>query len=443
MDKAEPHQLAPHRPASLGMRHPLAWVPSLYLAQGLPFYSVALVAGLMFKSMGVPNEQIARWTGLLGLAWVFKALWSPFLELFRSKKRIVVVLQISGGIALGALALALQLPAWFALSIALLAVVSLASSTHDIAADGLYIASLSAKQQAAYAGWQGAFFNGAKFLSLGGLVILAGYLEQRVGPQLAWATVFGLLGALMAGLGLYHLWALPGPQPAAMAASPALAPAAAVRGAAQRPLDVLADVIRAFFAKPGIWLGILFILLFRTAEGQVQTIGPLFLRDARAIGGLGLSTQEVGAIYGTAGTAAFLVGSILGGYFTSWLGLKRAMIYLILAMNLPNLVFYYLSMAQPASLGVVTASLAAEMFGYGFGFVGMILFIMQVLASGPYQTAHYALGSGFMQLGFVLSKVVSGDIQQALGYRHFFLWVLLSALPVMLLTRFVRLEPEK
>jgi PAT family beta-lactamase induction signal transducer AmpG len=431
MDKADPVVLASGK-----TRHPLSWVPSLYLAQGLPFYSVALVAGLMFKSMGVPNEQIARWTGVLGLAWVFKALWSPFLELFRSKKRIVVSLQVTGGIALGVLALALQLPAWFALAIALLGVVSLASSTHDIAADGLYIASLSAKQQAAYAGWQGAFFNGAKFLSLGGLVILAGHLEQKVGPQAAWATVFGLLGALMAGLGLYHAWALPGPQPSA--------PAAAGQGATVRAtVDVLVDVIRAFFAKPGIWLGILFILLFRTAEGQVQTIGPLFLRDARALGGMGLSTQEVGAIYGTAGTAAFLAGSILGGYFTSWLGLKRAMIFLILAMNVPNLVFYYLSMAQPDSLGVVTASLAAEMFGYGFGFVGMILFIMQVIASGPYQTAHYALGSGFMQLGFVLSKVVSGDIQQALGYRHFFLWVVLSALPVLLLTRFVRLEPEK
>jgi PAT family beta-lactamase induction signal transducer AmpG len=425
MDKADPIVLASGR-----ARHPLAWVPSLYLAQGLPFYSVALVAGLMFKSMGVPNEQIARWTGMLGLAWVFKALWSPFLELFRSKKRIVVTLQITGGIALAALALALQLPAWFALAIALLGVVSLASSTHDIAADGLYIASLSAKQQAAYAGWQGAFFNGAKFLSLGGLVILAGHLEQQVGAQAAWATVFGLLGALMAALGLYHVWALPGSSTSA---------STSVQGGAA----VLADVIRAFFAKPGIWLGILFILLFRTAEGQVQTIGPLFLRDARAIGGMGLSTQEVGAIYGTAGTAAFLVGSILGGYFTSWIGLKRAMPWLILAMNVPNLVFYYLSIAQPASLPVVTASLAAEMFGYGFGFVGMILFIMQVIASGPYQTAHYALGSGFMQLGFVLSKVVSGDIQQALGYKHFFLCVLLSALPVLLLTRFVRLEPEK
>ena len=411
-------------------RHPLAWVPTLYLAQGLPFYAVALVAGLMFKSMGVPNDQIARWTGVLGLAWVFKALWSPFLELARSKKRVVVAFQLIGGAALAGVALALQLPAWFAVGIALFAVVALASATHDIAADGLYIASLTARQQAAYAGWQGAFFNAAKFVSLGGLVILAGHLETRIGVAPAWAAIFGLLGAAMAVLGLYHLWALP--------ATGESAAGSTARGVAA----TLSDVMRTFFAKPGIWLAILFIILFRASEGQIQTIGPLFLRDARAVGGLGLSTAEVGAVYGTAGTVAFLAGSIAGGYFTSALGLRRAMPWLILAMNLPNLVFYYLSVVQPSALGVIALALGVEMFGYGFGFVGVILFIMQVVASGRYQTAHYALGTGFMQLGFVLFKVVSGDIQQALGYRHFFLWVIVAALPVLVLSRFMRLEGE-
>lgn len=239
------------------IRHPLAWVPTLYLAQGLPFYAVALVAGLMFKSMGVPNDQIARWTGLLGLAWVFKALWSPFLELARSKKRVVVAFQLIGGVSLAGVALVLQLPAWFACAIALLALVALASATHDIAADGLYIASLSARQQAAYAGWQGAFFNAAKFLSLGGLVILAGHLEQRFGTAPAWTAVFTLLGATMAGLALYHLWVLPG---ADMQGGDQKASLRAVAA-------TLADVIRAFFAKPGIWMGILFIILFRAGEG--------------------------------------------------------------------------------------------------------------------------------------------------------------------------------
>ncbi|MGG7607354.1 MFS transporter [Massilia sp. BKSP1R2A-1] len=415
--------------ASKPSRHPLAWVPTLYLAQGLPFYAVALVAGLMYKSMGVPNEQIARWTGLLGMAWVFKALWSPFLELARSKRGVVVCFQLAGGCALGAMALALQLPAWFGLSIALFAIVALASSSHDICADGIYIASLSERQQAAYAGWQGAFFNAAKFLSMGGLVMLAGYLEDRMGPGPAWATVFGLLGAIMAGLGLYHLWALPD--------TPGNAPTGSgARGVA----GTLYDVIRDFFAKPGIWMAILFIILFRAGEGQIQTIGPLFLRDAREVGGLGLSTAQVGAVYGTAGTIAFLAGSIAGGYFTAALSLKRAMPYLIIAMNLPNAVFWYLSVAQPESLGIIAVGLGIEMFGYGFGFVGVILFIMQVVASGRYQTAHYALGTGFMQLGFVLFKMVSGDIQGWLGYQTFFLWVLVAALPVLVLSRVVRLE---
>lgn len=415
-------------------RHPLAWVPTLYLAQGLPFYAVALVAGQMLKSMGVPNDQIARWTGLLGLAWAFKALWSPFMELAPSRRLAVVACQLIGGACLALVALALQLPTWFALCLALLAVVSLASSTHDIVADGIYISSLDAREQAAYAGWQGAFFNAAKFVSLGGLLILAGALEQRFGVEAAWTTVFLLLGGLMALLGLYHLRALP--------ATPRVA--AGAHGL--RAIGAtLADVLRTFFARPGIWVAILFIILFRAGEGQIQSIGPLFLRDSRAVGGLGLSTAEVGWVYGTVGTGAFLVGSIAGGYFTAWLGLMRALPWLIVAMNLPNAVFWYLSAAQPESRALIVAALGTEMFGYGFGFVGVILFIMQVVASGRYQAAHYALGTGFMQLGFVLFRTISGDIQAALGYRDFFVWVLAASVPVLVLSRFlprlVRDEP--
>jgi PAT family beta-lactamase induction signal transducer AmpG len=406
-------------------RSPMFWVPTLYLAEGLPFYAVALIAGLMFKSLGVPNDQIARWTGLVGLAWVFKPLWSPFLEAAPSKKLIVIVFQFVSSAGLGLVALALQLPVYFAASVAVLALVAFSAATHDIAADGLYIASLSAKQQAAYAGWQGAFFNAAKFMSLGGLVILAGYLEKRMAVASAWTIIFTLLAAMMAALALYHLWSLPGTRNVARSAGAA--------GIAQTLWDVIAE----FFKKPGIWLAILFIILFRAGEGQIQTIGPLFLREARAAGGLGLSTDEVGWVYGTAGTVAFLVGSVCGGYFTSWLGLKRAMFILILAVNVPNVVFYFLSTTLPTSLAVIATALGLEMFGYGFGFVGVILFIMQVVAVGKYQTAHYALGTGVMQLGFVFFKMISGDIQIALGYQHFFLWVLVSAIPVLVLSRVI------
>ena len=293
-------------------RSPIHWVPSLYFVQGMQFFVVMLIAGLMFKNMGIANDQIARWTGLLGLAWAFKPMWSPFLEMARSKKLIVVAMQLTGAVGLALMAVALQLSMYFAASIAVLFLLAYASATHDIACDGLYMASLNAKQQAAYAGWQGAFFNASKFLTLGGLLVLAGHLETQFGVFNAWSVIFVLLAALLALLACYNAWALPGN----LNTDHTDLRVAGV-------FKTLGEVVRDFLQKPGIWLAILFIVLFRFAEGQVQTIGPLFLIEARASGGLGLATEQVGAIYGTAGTAAFLVGSILGGYFTSWLSLRQ------------------------------------------------------------------------------------------------------------------------
>ncbi|WP_431049837.1 MFS transporter [Roseateles sp. L2-2] len=409
-------------------RSPIRWVSSLYFVQGMQFFVVMLIAGLMFKNMGVANDQIARWTGLLGLAWAFKPLWSPFLELARSKKLIVVAGQYTGAVGLGLMAVALQLPMWFAASIAVLFLLAYASATHDIACDGLYMASLDDKQQAAYAGWQGAFFNASKFLTLGGLLVLAGHLERGIGVMNAWSVIFAMLAVLLFVLASYNAYALPG-----------------TLNTEHRDLTVrgvwqtLDEVIRDFLGKPGIWLMILFIVMFRFAEGQVQTIGPLFLIEPREKGGLGLTTEQVGGIYGTVGTAAFLVGSIVGGYFTSWLSLRRAMPFLIVAMAVPNATFYYLAVTMPADLWHVGFAVAVEMLGYGFGFVGMILYIMQAVAPGKYQTAHYALGSGVMQLGFILSKTISGDIQIAMGYEHFFLWTIGCGAPALILLMFIRM----
>ena len=412
-------------------RSPIRWVPTLYFAEGLPYFAVALVAGLMYKSLGVSNDEITYWTGMIGFAWVFKPLWSPFLEAAKNKKFLVIAFQLIGGASLGLVALSMQLPNYFAISIALLGLVAIASATHDIAADGLYIASLNNKQQAAYAGWQGAFYNAAKFISLGGLVILAGYLEKSMTPAQAWAIVFGILGAMLIAIALYHSWSLPKVE------------ASEKQESMSSVFNTSLDVIKDFFTKPGIWLAIAFILLFRAGEGQIQTIGPLFLKELRINGGLGLSNEQVGVVYGTAGTIAFIGGSILGGYFSAWLGLRRALPWLIIAMNLPNLVFFYLSTTMPDNLTIIGAALSLEMFGYGFGFVGLILFMMQVVAVGKYQTAHYALATGVMQLGMVIPKMISGKIQTALGYQQFFIWVLISALPVLLLCRFLKIKDRE
>ncbi len=418
------HAVAPEVPGGRGApATPMRWIPTLYFVQGMQFFVVMLIAGLMFKNLGVANDQIARWTAVLGLAWAFKPLWSPFLELARSKKLIVIAAQYVGAAGLGFMALALHIPHWFGAAIVVLFLIAYASATHDIACDGLYMASLDSKRQAAYAGWQGAFFNGARFFITGVVLKLAGYLEGQIGVFNAWSSVFVLLAVLVALLASYNARFLPG----TLTTEHSDMTASGVAG-------MLKDVVQDFVKKPGIWLAVLFIVLFRLAEGQVQTIGPLFLLEARDKGGLGLTTGQVADVYGWVGTGAFLVGSVLGGYLTSALGLKRAMPLLLIAMMVPNGTFYYLATTLPQDMLHIGAAVGIEMLGYGFGFVGMILYIMQAVAPGRYQTAHYALGSGVMQLGFIFAKFISGDIQVSIGYQHFFAWTIVcGVLPLLLL----------
>jgi PAT family beta-lactamase induction signal transducer AmpG len=406
-------------------------VPTLYFAEGVPFFAVSLIAGILYKRMGMANDVIALYTSWLLLPWSLKPLWSPLLEMFRTKKFFVVTLEAIGGLSLALIALCLPLPGYFRYTLALFVVVAICASTHDIAGDGLYIASLSAKEQAAYAGWQGGFFNVARFVSQGGLIILAGYLEARSDVPHAWMAIFLAMGVMLLALSLYHSRFLPS------------------GGAARSSHDVhemaatFGDVVVSFLKKPRIYLLLLFILLYRAGEGQVVRIGPLFLVDLRAAGGLGLTTDQFGTIYGTFGTVAFIAGSVLGGYFTSWLGLRRALLPLICAMNFPNLAYVYLSTSLPTNHVLIASALSVEMFGYGFGFVGVILLMMQEIAPGKYQTAHYAFANSLMNLGLMIPGTVSGKIQMALGYRKFFVWVLLSSIPALILARFVlRAEVE-
>jgi PAT family beta-lactamase induction signal transducer AmpG len=458
-------------------RHPATWVPTVYFAEGLPFYAVTLLALTFYQRMGVSVTKIALFTSLLGLPWTLKPLWSPFLEMYKTKKFFVILMQLLGGITTGALALTLTLPGFLQISLVLFSIIAFASATHDIATDGLYIAALSPKQQAEYAGWQGGFFNVGKFFSLGGLIYLAGYLTDKftragsASPIVhAWMIIFGMLGGMLVLLALYHSRMLPSggeerdeegilsvlreKQPtentSALRRTLLQIREAAVRislenmpkedcGARRLAIRFLAfvDVLFTFFMKPHIWLFMIFILLYRTGEGQVVKIGPLFLQAARDQGGLGLSLQKFGIIYGTFGTLSFIAGSVLGGYFVSWLGLKRALIWLLLALNLPMAAYLYLSIALPTSVTLATIAMSVEMFGYGFGFVGVILLMYQEIAPGRYQMAHYAFANSLMNLGLILPGAVSGWIQGKLGYRNFFVWVLISTIPALVMTRFI------
>src|SRR5260370_26908572 len=272
--------------------HPAAWVPTMYFAEGLPFFAISLIAGILYKRLGLPNDIIALYTSWLLLPWSLKPIWSPLLEMFKTKKFFVVLFEFTGGLSLASIALCLPLSNYFRYTLALFAVVAFCSSTHDIAADGLYIASLSAKQQAAYAGWQGGFYNVARFFSQGALVILAGVLEARMDVPHAWMTIFGAMGLVLIGLSFYHARVLP-------------QSCAATRATAA----TFGDVVVTFLKKPRIYLLLAFILLYRAGEGQVVRIGPLFLVDHRSAGGLGVTTDQVGTIYRTFGTAAFLASS--------------------------------------------------------------------------------------------------------------------------------------
>lgn len=413
-----------HKNTSI-QRNPALWIPSMYFAMGLPFVAIAQASALMYKNMGISDTQIALWTSLIMLPWTLKPLWSPVLEMFKTKKHFVVATQIATGMLFALVALTLPLDGFFRYSIALLAIVALSGATHDIAADGLYLTVLSPKLQAKYIGWQGAAYNIAKIVSGGGFVFLAGELEKSMGVKYAWMVVMGTYGAVMVLLGIYHIRMLPSGSKATEVRS------------LQEGFNTLWDVIRTFFQKKYILWYIMFIILYRFAEGFAIKIAPLFFKAAVAEGGLGMSTSEIGLVYGTFGAAAFVIGSLLGGYFISARGLKRALFKLALIFNIPFAVYTFLSFTQPDNIYIISAAVILEYFGYGFGFVGLMLFMMQQIAPGKYKMAHYAFATGIMNLGFMIPSALSGYLSDLVGYKIFFMWVLIATIPALLVAYFV------
>jgi PAT family beta-lactamase induction signal transducer AmpG len=409
-----------------GIKHPAYWVPSAYFAMGLPFVAIAQASSLMYKNMGVSDSQIAFWTSLIMIPWTIKPLWSPILEMYKTKKHFVVLAQFITAITFAMVALALPLNHFFTYTIALLAIVAFSGATNDIATDGVYLNVLTPKLQAEYIGWQGASYNVAKILTAGAFVYLAGQLEESIGVTNAWITVMLIFGAIMGFLGFYHLKMLPkGGSSSAEVKS------------LREGMDTLVDVIKTFFQKKYIYWYIAFIILYRFAEGFAIKIAPLFFKAAIAEGGLGLSTSQIGLIYGIFGAAAFVLGSILAGYFIARRGLKKSLIILCASFNIPFAVYALLSITQPSNLYLIGSAVVLEYFGYGFGFVGLMLFMMQQVAPGKYKMAHYAFATGIMNLGFMIPSMISGFLSDFLGYKLFFIWVLVATIPSFLATYFV------
>jgi PAT family beta-lactamase induction signal transducer AmpG len=413
-------------------RHPFYWIPTTWFAMGLPNLVLGgTVASLLYKSLGYSDGQIAFWTGIIVLPWSFKPLWGPFMELYKTKKFYIQVSQIACGVLFALSVLSLYTATFFPLSVTLFFLIAFFGATQDMAADGIYLSELSASDQARYVGWQGTFYNVAKLFSNGGMVFLAGILIPVIGDRDAWAVVLAIYAIIMLALGMYNRGVLPDSTTARSVTS------------TREVWITLKDVMVSFFRKKHIWAGILFIVLYRFAEGQGIKIMPLFLKATRDAGGLGLSEATVGLLTGIYGTAAFVLGSLAAGYFVSNKGLTRGTLLLLCAFfNLPFAAYAYLAITQASSVWVIGTAIAVEHFGYGFGFIGIILFIMQRIAPGPYQMAHYAFGSAITYFGYTIASMMSGAISDYLGYAHFFIWVLVSTIPAFLVSWLVPLSDK-
>jgi PAT family beta-lactamase induction signal transducer AmpG len=413
-------------------RQPWAWVPSLYFAQGIPYVVAQTVSVIMYKRMGISNADIALYTSLLYLPWVIKPLWSPFVDMFSTKRLWTVALQFVMGLALAVVAFVLPLPSFFTWTLAIFWLLAFFSATHDIAADGFYMLALDPHQQAAFVGVRSTFYRIAMITGSGLLVMLAGHIESSSGGNipLAWSVTFGVLAGLFMLFFAYHKLMLPYP----IIDKPTLV------DKSKSVWQEFAQTFVIFFKKKDVVSILAFLLFYRFAEAQLVKLVSPFLLDPRDKGGLGLSTGEVGIVYGTVGIIALTLGGLLGGYVVSKNGLKYWLWIMVFSIHLPDLMFVYLSQVQPENFLFVNIAVAVEQFGYGFGFTAYMLYMI-IVAAGEHKTAHYAICTGFMALGMMGPGMLSGYLQEFLGYKNFFLWVILATIPGFLVAAFAKIDP--
>ena len=421
-------------------RNPWLWVPTLYFAEGIPYFIVNNISVVMFKNMGMPNGMLALYTSLLYLPWVIKPLWSPFVDIIKTKRWWIVMMQIMMSCAM--LLLPFLLPqgdgAGFAshplffVTLTLFWITAFASATHDIAADGFYMLGLTSNKQAEFVGIRSTFYRLSSIFGQGVLVALAGILERKTADvHMAWKITLILSAVLFAIVTLYHTWSLPHP-------------VSDSRSSKISAGDIIREFKRTFitfFKKKGILIAMLFMLLYRLPEAFLVKMMNPFLLDSMADGGLGLSTEAVGIIYGTIGVAALTVGGILGGFAASRWGLKKALWPMALSLTLPCLSFVFLAAFQPSNLWIIGTCVSLDQFGYGFGFTAYMLYLIY-FSNGEFKTAHYSLCTAFMALSMMLPGMVAGYIQEAVGYTNFFIFVMVCCLVTVFVTMSVKVDPE-
>lgn len=424
---------------------PWVWIPTLYFAEGIPYFIVNNISVVMFNNMGMSKGDMALYTSMLYLPWVIKPLWSPFVDILKTKRWWILAMQIIMSVAFALTAFTLPHPSaeviaagstsvsLFTVTLVLFWITAFASATHDIAADGFYMHALEAGDQAVFVGIRSTFYRLSSIFGQGVLVVIAGYLEQRLAdiPQ-AWTITLTGCSLLFCCITLWHIFRLPKPS------------SDMLRDDRMTAADIVREFVRTFvtfFRKKHVWIALTFMLLYRLPEAFLVKMMNPFLLDSQAEGGLGLSTASVGLVYGTVGTLALTLGGILGGIAASRWGLKRSLWPMALSLTLPCLSFVFLAAFQPQNMLLISSCVALDQFGYGFGFTAYMLYLMY-FSEGEFKTAHYSLCTAFMALSMMLPGMVAGYIQEAIGYVHFFGFVMVCCLVTVFVTFMLKVDPE-
>ena len=400
---AETEAKARHR------QSPWSWVPSLYFAEGIPYVIVMTIAAIMYKRLGLNNEEITLYTSWLYLPWVIKPFWSPVVDLLKSKRWWIVVMQLVLGASMAGVAFTIKVPHFVQWTLVFFWLMAFSSATHDIAADGFYMLALEEHEQSMFVGVRSTFYRVATIAGQGLLVMFAGTMEVFYrNPFSAWMATFFVCTATFLLLFCYHAFMLPRP-----------------RQDSSRHLELkeFSATFKSFFLKPQFLVAVIFMLLYRFPEALLIKICPLFMLDPVSKGGLGMTTAEVGFVQGTVGVIGLLLGGILGGVLVASKGLKKMLLPMVLGITLPHVVYIFLAYYQTESLALINISVFLEQFGYGFGFTAYMLYMMY-FSQGKNTTAHYAFCTGFMALSMMLPGLFAGALQQAVGYLNFFIIVL-------------------
>lgn len=414
---------------------PLAWVPSLYFAEALPYMMVMYLSAVMYTKLGLSNTELALYTSWLYLPWVIKPLWSPIVDSMKTNRWWILAMQVLVGASLAGVALTLQMDIWLQLSLAFFWLMAFSSATHDIAADGYYIEALTGKEQAYYVGWRSAFYRVGTIFCQGGLVVLAGLFEKNFLSFHAWSFTMAASCLVMLLLAAWHGMVIKTPQGMSQVDT-----TNSRRDSIVTLLYSFAETFRSLFSKKGVLAAILFMLMFRFPEAQLAKMAQPFMLRGIEEGGLGLATEIVGMTYGTLGVAGLLAGGILGGWLVSKYGLKRLWWLMIAAISLPDAVYIYLAEAQPSSMWIVNSCVVVEQFGYGFGFTAYTLF-MVYFAKGEKSTSVFSICTGLQALGMMLPGMMAGYLADMWGFANFFWWVMACCLVTVLVSMLVKI-PE-